>query len=156
MASKRKEALAALTGVVETAMASTVRIAGWPAPPKIVTNGVMPERVPPEGLVMIRSGRRRTSPEEFGSGRPVYGIVMPASIEVFLDDVLQRDRDEMLGRFEAEIGEGIASDPTLGGKVENTDIVEGETDDAGEEATDTLAAALISVEMTLYDENPLV
>lgn len=156
MASKRKAAFDALEAIVAEAMESTVRIAGWPAPPRIVRNGVMPERAPDEGLVMIRAGVRRSTGVEFGEGRVIYEIALPFSVELYLNDELQADRDEMLGRFETSIGEALAADQTLGGAVENTELAEGETDDAGDEATETLAAARIAGEMILYDRNPLV
>lgn len=94
--------------------ALAVRLAaGLPAGAAFLRNALLPERVPPAGLVILRDGDPG-EPEALMSP-PLYYYEHRAEIDVVVDRASATERDAAFDAIKLSIGAAIAVDRTFGG-----------------------------------------
>jgi hypothetical protein len=128
MPTARETAITALLTLLQTLPGITV-----------VRNAAWPERIPPDGLVVLRDGE--TVEEEAMLSPLAYGVTQRADVEVFAADEAARDA------IIAAIAMGIAADRILGGAVEWAEAGSPDYDTAAPEGATAVAAATVPVRL---------
>jgi len=139
MASKRELALRALHARLQS-----VPLA------KIERNRLRPERIPAEGLIILRDG---------DIGEPTillspvsYVWTHVARAEVF---AASADPDEQLDQLLIAIGAALADDPSLGGTVDQIEIGAPDFDGAAPEGGPDIKAAIVPIRLIYETQAPL-
>ena len=139
MASKREQVLQALL----------LRLQSIPLV-KVERNRMRPERVPPEGLLILRDGDLG-EPEVLLSPL-IYVWTHAARIEVYsAAGDLDAHMDALLG----EVGNALGADPTLGGLIDLMDTGAPDFDGAAPEGGPDIKAAIVPVRLTYETTHPL-
>jgi hypothetical protein len=108
--SMRETAIAALHGQLQTALSTRN-----PAP-LVLRNEIVPQRLPPGGLVVLRDGE---TVEETAILSPLaWAIEYRAEIEVTVGGATPGGRSALLDALLVDLAAGITADRTLGGAVE--------------------------------------
>ena len=139
MASKREEMLLALLSQLRT----TPLV-------KVERNRTRPERVPPEGLLILRDGDLG-EPEVLLSPL-IYVWTHSARVEVYSSSA---DPDAHMDALLISLGEALNADPSLGGLVDLMDIGAPDFDSAAPEGGPDIKAAVVSVRLTYETSHPL-
>ena len=140
MASKREEMLLALLSQLRT----TPLV-------KVERNRTRPERVPPEGLLILRDGDLG-EPEVLLSPL-IYVWTHSARVEVYSSSA---DPDAHMDALLISLGEALNADPSLGGLVDLMDIGAPDFDSAAPEGGPDIKAAVVSVRLTYETSHPLI
>ena len=139
MASKREEMLLALLSQLRT----TPLV-------KVERNRTRPERVPPEGLLILRDGDLG-EPEVLLSPL-IYVWTHSARVEVYSSSA---DPDAHMDALLISLGEALNADPSLGGLVDLMDIGAPDFDSAAPEGGPDIKAAVVSVRLTYETSHAL-
>ena len=139
MPSKREEVLLALLSQLRT----TPLV-------KVERNRTRPERVPPEGLLILRDGDLG-EPEVLLSPL-IYVWTHSARVEVYSSSA---DPDAHMDALLISLGEALNADPSLGGLVDLMDIGAPDFDSAAPEGGPDIKAAVVSVRLTYETSHPL-
>jgi hypothetical protein len=139
MASKREQVLQALH----------VRLQSVPLA-KVERNRLRPERLPPEGLVILRDGD--VGEPEILLSPLSYVWTHAARIEAFSGSA---DPDGHLDDLLMAIATALTADPTLGGLVDLIDIGAPDFDAAAPEGGADVKAAIVSVRLIYETADPL-
>ena len=139
MASKREEVLLALLSQLRTIPLI-----------KAERNRMRPERVPPEGLLILRDGDLG-EPEVLLSPL-IYVWTHSARVEVYSSSA---DPDAHMDALLISLGEALNADPSLGGLVDLMDIGAPDFDSAAPEGGPDIKAAVVSVRLTYETSHPL-
>lgn len=83
---------------------------------KFERNASVPEKIPAEGLVILRDGNPGLPDEALGGFNTVY-YEHEVDIEIYVADGAQASRDETFDTLITQIGAALESDPDLGGLV---------------------------------------
>ena len=139
MASKREEVLQALLARLQTVPLV-----------KVERNRLRPERLPPEGLIILRDG---------DVGEPTillspvsYVWTHTARVEVFSTSA---DSDRHLDDLLIAIGAALADDPSLGGTVDQIEIGAPDFDGAAPEGGPDIKAAIVPIRLIYETQAPL-
>lgn len=103
--SRREAILAALTAALRAGLAATVR-----------RNEVLPERVPPSGLVILRDGEPGEPDVTLNPRTEFYAHRV--EIEVYVPRDAQGGGEAALDQLLGQIGAALRIDPSLGGLAE--------------------------------------
>ncbi len=79
-------------------------------------NASVPEKIPPEGLVILRDGNPGVADETLGGYDPVY-YDHEAEIEIYVADGAQSSRDTLFDTIVKDIGIALRNDPDLSGAI---------------------------------------
>jgi hypothetical protein len=139
MASKREEVLQALHA----------RLQSVPLV-KVERNRLRPERLPPEGLIILRDGD--VGEPEILLSPLSYVWTHAARIEVFSGAA---DPDGHLDDLLMAIATALTADPTLGGLVDLIDVGAPDFDAAAPEGGADVKAAIVSVRLIYETAHPL-
>ncbi len=139
MPSKREEVLQALLARLQTVPLV-----------KVERNRLRPERLPPEGLIILRDGDVG-EPEVLLSPLS-YVWTHAARIEVFSGAA---DPDGHLDDLLMAIATALTADPTLGGLVDLIDVGAPDFDAAAPEGGADVKAAIVSVRLIYETAHPL-
>ena len=139
MPSKREEVLLALLSQLRT----TPLV-------KVERNRTRPERVPPEGLLILRDGDLG-EPEVLLSPL-IYVWTHSARVEVYSSSA---DPDAHMDALLIGLGEALNADPTLGGLVDLMEIGSPDFDGAAPDGGPDIKAAVVSIRLTYETSNPL-
>jgi hypothetical protein len=123
MPSKREEVLQALLARLQTVPLV-----------KVERNRLRPERLPPEGLIILRDG---------DVGEPEILLSPLSYVWTHLDDLLMA------------IATALTADPTLGGLVDLIDVGAPDFDAAAPEGGADVKAAIVSVRLIYETAHPL-
>ncbi len=138
--SVREAAIAALHAALEAAMA-----ARSPAP-LVLRNEIVPQRLPPGGLIVVRDGE---TVEETPLLSPLaWQVEHHADIEVTVAGAAPSARNTLLDALLVDIGTAITTDRTLGGTVEWAQPGAPDFEEAEFESAAAVRAA--SVPVTLF------
>jgi hypothetical protein len=139
MASKREEVLQALLAQLQTVPLG-----------KVERNRLRPERIPPEGLIILRDGEIG-EPEVLLSPLS-YIWTHAARIEVFS---ASGDPDAHLDMLLTSIATVLGVDPGLGGKIDQIEIGAPDFDGAAPEGGPDVKAAIVPIRLVYETSNPL-
>ncbi len=142
MASFREIALVALLGRLQTIPSATV-----------LRGEVLPERVPSDGLLILRDDDPG-DPEITLSPRR-YHYEHRAEVEAIVAPRQPADRDAALDDLLAAIGTAIAADRTLGGLCDWIEASAPQPVDLPVEGAATLKAAIVPITLTYSTADPL-
>ncbi len=139
MASKREEVLKALLARLKTVPLG-----------KVERNRLRPERIPPEGLIILRDG-------EIGEAEVLlsplsYVWTHAARIEVF---AASGDPDAHLDTLLTSIATVLGADPALGGQIDQMEIGAPDFDGAAPEGGPDVKAAIVPLRLVYETSNPL-
>ena len=117
---------------------------------KVERNRLRPERIPPEGLLILRDGDLG-EPEVLLSPL-IYVWTHAARIEVYsAAGDLDAHMDTLLG----DVGNALSADPTLGGLIDLMDVGAPDFDGAAPEGGPDIKAAVVPVRLTYETTHPL-
>lgn len=125
------------------------RLTGVPLA-KVERNRLRPERIPPEGLIILRDG-------EIGEAEVLlsplsYVWTHAARIEVFS---ASGDPDAHLDTLLTSIATVLGVDPALGGQIDQMEIGAPDFDGAAPEGGPDIKAAIVPVRLTYETAHPL-
>ena len=142
MTSSREAALQALLARLQTT-----------AGPQVARNEVLPSRLPPGGLVVLRDG---DPGEPEVTLNPVsYLWQHRAEVEVVVEGATSEQRDAALDALLVAIGEVLGADPTLGGAVDWSEAGAPQTRDLAIEGAAALKGAVVPVTLVYLTADPL-
>jgi len=139
MASKREEVLQALLAQLQTVPLG-----------KVERNRLRPERIPPEGLIILRDGEIG-EPEVLLSPLS-YIWTHAARVEVFSASV---DPDAHLDTLLTSIATVLGVDPALGGEIDQMEIGAPDFDGAAPEGGPDVKAAIVPIRLVYETSNSL-
>ena len=139
MASKREEVLQALLAQLQTVPLG-----------KVERNRLRPERIPPEGLIILRDGEIG-EPEVLLSPLS-YIWTHTARVEVFS---ASGDPDAHLDTLLTSIATVLGVDPALGGEIDQMEIGAPDFDGAAPEGGPDVKAAVVPVRLIYETAHPL-
>ena len=139
MASKREEVLQALLAQLQTVPLG-----------KVERNRLRPERIPPEGLIILRDGEIG-EPEVLLSPLS-YIWTHTARVEVFS---ASGDPDAHLDMLLTSIATALGVDPALGGEIDQIEIGAPDFDGAAPEGGPDVKAAVVPVRLIYETAHPL-
>ena len=139
MASKREEVLQALLAQLQTVPLG-----------KVERNRLRPERIPPEGLIILRDGEIG-EPEVLLSPLS-YIWTHAARVEVFSASV---DPDAHLDTLLTSIATVLGVDPALGGEIDQMEIGKPDFDGAAPEGGPDVKAAIVPIRLVYETSNSL-
>lgn len=142
MASKREDALDALTTVIRDLPGPEVR-----------RGGDLPTRIPSGGILIVRDGV--PGEPEITLSPLVYEYRHRAEIEVILQPAAGADAADEIDALLTALGEVIDRDRTLGGVVLWAEPGAPETEDLALEGVAGIVAAVVPVELTYITTGPL-
>ena len=119
----------------------------------VLRGEVLPERVPSDGLLILRDGDPG-NPEVTLSPRR-YHYNHRAEVEAIVAPRQPADRDEALDDLLAAIGTAIAADRTLGGICDWIEASAPQPVDLPVEGAATLKAAIVPITLTYSTADPL-
>lgn len=117
---------------------------------KVERNRMRPERVPPEGLLILRDGDLG-EPEVLLSPL-IYVWIHAARIEVYS---AAGDLDAHMDALLVAVGNALSADPTLGGLIDLMDTGAPDFDGAAPEGGPDIKAAVVPVRLTYETTHPL-
>ena len=139
MTSKREEVLLALLSQLRTIPLI-----------KAERNRMRPERVPPEGLLILRDGDLG-EPEVLLSPL-IYVWTHAARVELYSGSA---DPDAHMDALLISLGEALNADPSLGGLVDLMDIGAPDFDSAAPDGGPDIKAAVVPIRVTYETSHPL-
>ena len=139
MASKREEVLQALLAQLQTVPLG-----------KVERNRLRPERIPPDGLIILRDGEIG-EPEVLLSPLS-YIWTHTARVEVFS---ASGDSDAHLDTLLTSIAAVLGVDPALGGEIDQMEIGAPDFDGAAPEGGPDVKAAIVPIRLVYETSNPL-
>ena len=139
MASKREEVLQALLAQLQTVPLG-----------KVERNRLRPERIPPEGLIILRDGEIG-EPEVLLSPL-TYIWTHTARVEVFS---ASGDPDTHLDTLLTSIATVLGVDPALGREIDQMEIGAPDFDGAAPEGGPNVKAAIVPIRLVYETSNPL-
>ena len=139
MASKREEVLQALLAQLQTVPVG-----------KVERNRLRPERIPPEGLIILRDGEIG-EPEVLLSPLS-YIWTHTARVEVFS---ASGDPDTHLDTLLTSIATVLGVDPALGREIDQMEIGAPDFDGAAPEGGPNVKAAIVPIRLVYETSNPL-
>jgi hypothetical protein len=139
MASKREEVLQALLAQLQTVPLG-----------KVERNRLRPERIPPEGLIILRDGEIG-EPEVLLSPLS-YIWTHTARVEVFS---ASGDPDTHLDTLLTSIATVLGVDPALGREIDQMEIGAPDFDGAAPEGGPNVKAAIVPIRLVYETSNPL-
>ncbi len=146
MASKREAALLALTAALAPLGTGTR---------KVERNATLPEKLPADGLIVVRDGAPGAPVETYLASPPVYVFEHRAEIELVVQKTTQPERDSALDALLVSIGPLIAADRTLGGAVDYAEHLAAEPLDVTVEGGLPLKGATVPVVLHYDTQDPL-
>ena len=117
---------------------------------KVERNRMRPERVPPEGLLILRDGDLG-EPEVLLSPL-IYVWTHTARVELYSGSA---DPDAHMDVLLISLGEALNTDASLGGLVDLMDIGSPDFDGAAPDGGPDIKAAVVSIRLTYETSNPL-
>jgi hypothetical protein len=141
--SKREQVLEALLATLS---------AGLPAGVALLRNAVLPERVPPAGLLILRDGD--PGQPEVSLSPLTYHYQHRAEVEAVVQSAT--DRDAAFDALAAGVGAALAADRTLGGHVDWVEAEAPRPVDLVLDGAATLKAAVISIVLHYASADPLL
>ena len=155
MASKKRQVIDALLARFTDTMATVQMPEGWPCPPKVQLVTAAPVEAPAEGHVIIGKGRLSPTPSEFGAGGPVYECVLTVPIEIHVGHPYADVEDSAFDAVHTAIGATVTADPSLGGLIDDTEIVSADDFAGGDDSTMLEEDCQLVLVCTWYATNPL-
>ena len=149
MPSKSETVLQALEAALTGALTGAL-----PGGARLLRNAILPERIPPAGLVILRDGDPG-EPEALMSP-PAWLYEHRAEIDVVVDGAGPDIRDAAFDAIKLAIGAAIAADRTLGGAC---DYALGEAPapvDLAIDGAEGMKAATITVVLNYASDDPLL
>ena len=138
MPTSRETILAALHTLLQALPATALR------------GDVLPERIPPAGLLILRDGEPGEPEVTLSPLR--YHYQHRAEIEAVVQGA---DRDAAFDTLTASIGVALAADRTLGGLCDWVEAEAPRPVDLAVEGAASLKAAIVTIVLTYTAENPL-
>ncbi|MBK5932461.1 hypothetical protein C8N32_11522 [Rhodovulum imhoffii] len=117
---------------------------------KVLRGDVLPERVPADGLLILRDGE--PGEPEVTLSPPAYHYEHRAEIEAVVQG---DDRDELFDNLCASVGAALAADRTLGGLCDWVEAEAPRPVDLAVEGAASLKAAVIPVVLHYSTDDPL-
>ena len=142
MSSKREQVLAALFARIEAGLAAAVR-----------RNEALPERIPTEGLVIVRDGEPGEPDVTLNPRTEFYSHRV--GIEALIARLPDRSGEAALDALVAGVAAALATDPSLGGLAENLRLGPPETSTLVIEGATPILAAQLIVTVGYLVEDPL-
>jgi hypothetical protein len=155
MASRKKQVIDAILAKLTETMAGVQMPEGWLCPPKVQLVTAAPVEAPTEGHVIIGKGRLSPTASEFGTGGPVYECVLTVPIEIHIGHHYDDVEDPAFDAVQAAIGAAITADPSLGGLVDDTELVSADDFAGGDDSALLEEDCQIALLCTWYATNPL-
>ena len=122
-------------------------------PMTLKRNDPLPERVPTDGLLILRDGEMG-EPEILLSPL-TYVWEHEARIEVFVATPAAAERDRQMDALLAQLGALIKANPTLGGVVEHTMAAAPKFEDIAPEGAAAIRACVVPVLLNYTSSGPL-
>ncbi|MDD3183410.1 MAG: acyl-CoA transferase [Alphaproteobacteria bacterium] len=113
--------------------------------PKVTRNDVLPEKIPPEGLLILRDGDSG-EPEILLSPVSYYWQHL-ASLEVFAQAADAETRNAILSDLFDRIAIALIADPTLGGLCDRVMPKAPDTSSIAIEGAANIRAAIVPIEL---------
>jgi len=117
---------------------------------KVERNRMRPERVPPEGLLILRDGE--LGEPEILLSPLLYVWTHTARIEVYS---AAGDLDAHMDALLVSIGNALSANPTLNGLIDLMDIGPPDFDGAAPEGGADIKAAVVPIRVTYETSHPL-
>ena len=127
--------------ILEALFATLQTISG----PKILRNDPLPEKIPPEGLLILRDGELG-EPEVMLSPLSYYWE-HSASLEVFVQAADGDTRNQKMNGLFQSIASVLAADPTLGGLCDRVTPQAPDTDTLAIEGAPSVHTAIVPIEL---------
>ena len=113
--------------------------------PKVTRNDVLPEKIPPEGLFILRDGDSG-EPEILMSPLSYYWEHL-ASLEVFAQAADADQRNAIMDELFQSIAAVLSADPTLGGLCDRVTPQAPDTNSIAIEGAANIRAAIVPIEL---------
>ena len=143
MPTTRETTLQALLAVLQTLPDATV-----------LRGEVLPERVPPGGLVILRDGE--PGEPEVTLSPLQYHYEHRAEVEVIVQGKTPADRDAAFDTLIQAIGTALAADRTLGGTCDWVEAQAPAPSDLAQEGSEGIKAAVVPVVLSYSTSDPLI
>jgi len=143
MPTSRETILTALQTILQTIPNATV-----------LRGEVLPERVPPGGLVILRDGE--PGEPEVTLSPLQYHYEHRAEAEVIVQGKTPADRDTAFDALIQAIGTAVAADRTLGGTCDWVEAQAPAPTDLAQEGAEGIKAAVVPVVLTYSTTDPLI
>lgn len=127
--------------ILEALFAALQTVSG----PKVLRNDPLPERIPPEGLLILRDGEPG-EPEVMLSPLSYYWE-HSASLEVFVQAADGNTRNQTMDGLFQNIASVLAVDPTLGGLCDRVTPQAPDTDTLAIEGAPSVQTAIVPIEL---------
>lgn len=155
MASKKKQVIDAILAKLKIAMATAQMPEGWPCPPKVQLVTAAPVEAPAEGQVIIGKGRLSPTPSEFGAGSPIYECVLTVPVEIHVGHPYDDVEGPAFDAVQTAIGAAIIADPSLGGLVDNAELISADDFAGGDDSIMLEEDCQLVLVCAWYATNPL-
>ena len=142
MTSTREQVLTALVQRLQASLTATVR-----------RNEALPERVPDEGLVILRDGDPGEPDVTLNPRSAFYSHRV--ELELFVTQPTAGGGEALLDALVAEVGAVLAPDPSLGGLAENLVVTAPETGVLAVEGAAPVLTARLTVIVDYLVSDPL-
>ena len=143
MPTTRESTLQALLAALQTMPNATV-----------LRGEVLPERVPPDSLVILRDGE--PGEPEVTLSPLQYHYEHRAEIEVIVQGRTSTDRDAAFDTLIQAIGTALAADRTLGGTCDWVEAQAPAPTDLAQEGAEGIKAAVVPVVLSYSTADPLI
>jgi len=105
-----------MTSTTETILQALATLVDSAVSTKFERNASVPEKIPAEGLVVLRDGNPGLPDEALGGFDNAY-YEHEVEIEIYVADGAQNTRDGLFDDIVTAIGAALESDPDLGGLI---------------------------------------
>ena len=105
-----------MTSTTETSLQAFATLVDNAVSAKFERNASVPEKIPAEGLVVLRDGNPGLPDEALGGFDNAY-YEHEVEIEIYVADGAQNTRDGLFDDIVTAIGTALESDPDLGGLI---------------------------------------
>ena len=105
-----------MTSTTETILQALATLVDNAVSAKFERNASVPEKIPSEGLVVLRDGNPGLPDEALGGFDNAY-YEHEVEIEIYVADGAQNTRDGLFDNIVTAIGAALESDPDLGGLI---------------------------------------
>jgi hypothetical protein len=105
-----------MTSKTETILQALATLVGEAVNAKFERNASVPEKIPADGLVILRDGNPGLPDEALGGFGNAY-YKHEVEIEIYVADGAQNSRDALFDTIITQIGAALETDPDLGGLI---------------------------------------
>jgi len=144
--SAREAALAALFGMISTALANRT------PPPTLLRNETIPQRIPPGGLVVLLDGETLDTIPMLGLGQ--VWMEHQAVVELHAPGATEPARRLLMDALLQAVAGAVTAHPSLGGAVDGAAVVPASIEDSVPEGAAPIRSAALPITLIFSAAHP--